>query len=154
MVLLVYKNGNRRRLKPYDVIFSDQVVHINGWNFYTVYYKTDLIILKQWYAVPGYIPIVYKKHDFKVIYVDVKNNFEETDYTEEFKEKFTYMNFFCINWKRFLDKVNELQKYGLYIMTAPKLCGLSNRWDQDWDVLCLTDHTLKANIVYTYLEEE
>ena len=154
VVLLVYKNGNRRRLKPYDVIFSDQVVHINGWNFYTVYYKTDLIILKQWYAVPGYIPIVYKKHDFKVIYIDVKNNFEETDYTEEFEEKFTYMNFFCINWKRFLDKVNELQKYGLYIMTAPKLCGLSNRWDQDWDVLCLTDHTLKANIVYTYLEEE
>ena len=98
--------------------------------------------------------IEYPNVDFKVIYVDVKHNFKETDFTEKFKEKFTVNDTFIISWKQFLVEVNELMLYGLYILTAPKLCGLSNKYDQDWEVLCINKTTLKANIMKTYLKEE
>lgn len=98
--------------------------------------------------------IEYPNVDFKVIYIDVKHNFKETDFTEKFKEKFTVNDTFIISWKQFLVEVNELMLYGLYILTAPKLCGLSNKYCQDWEVLCINKNTLKANIVKTYLKEE
>lgn len=98
--------------------------------------------------------IEYPNVDFKVIYIDVKHNFKEIDFTEKFKEKFTVNDTFIISWKQFLVEVNELMLYGLYILTAPKLCGLSNKYCQDWEVLCINKTTLKANIIKTYLKEE
>lgn len=153
-VFFIWKNGDQRLLKYTDLSFSGALVEKEGDNWYTVTYHHDKYVFKQSYPVPGYIPKVYPDVDFRVIYVDVKHNFEETDYTEKFREKFTVDDTFIISWKQFLVEVNELMLYGLYILTAPKLCGLSNKYDQDWEVLCINKTTLKANIMKTYLKEE
>ena len=73
---------------------------------------------------------------------------------DKFKEIFTIYDVFLISWKQFLTEVNNLGKYGKYILTAPKLCGLSNEYDQDWNVLCIDKNTLKATIIKTYYKEE
>lgn len=152
VIMLIIPNGDQKRLKYTQVQFSNTIVEKEGWNWYTITYHNEYQTYIQEFAVKGYIPIEYPNLEFKVLYID-KNN-HETDYTEKFREKFTVDDIFIISWKQFLVEVNELMLYGLYILTAPKLCGLSNKYDQDWEVLCINKTTLKANIMKTYLKEE
>lgn len=155
VLMLRYPNREEVRLSSNDVTFSGTLVEKEGWNWYTITYRQDYIIYIKEFCVKGYIPQVYPDMDFKVVYVDVGNNYQETDFTEKFQEKFSYDDdVFIISWKNFLVEVNELMLYGLYIMTAPKLSGLSNQYDQDWEVLCIDKKTLKANVVKTYFKEE
>ena len=151
---LVFPNGDLKRLRVLDLEFSSNYVAEEGWNWYTVTYRTGYYVLSGVFAVPGYIPIIYPDVDFMVKYIDIPNNYREIDYTESFRPKFTFDGVFVITWQQFLAEVNELMLYGLYILTAPKLCGLSNKYDQDWEVLCINKTTLKANIMKTYLKEE
>ena len=152
VIMLIIPNGDQKRLKYTQVQFSNTIVEKEGWNWYTITYHNQYQTYTQEFAVKGYIPIKYPDLEFKVLYID-KNN-HEIDYTEKFREKFTVNDTFIISWKQFLVEVNELMLYGLYILTAPKLCGLSNKYDQDWEVLCINKTTLKANIMKTYLKEE
>ena len=151
---LVFPNGDLKRLRVLDLEFSNNYVEKEGWNWYTVIYRTSYYTLSGIFAVPGYIPIKHPDLDFMVKYIDIQNNYREIDYTEKFRPKFTFDNIFIISWKQFLEEVNELMLYGLYILTAPKLTGLSNKYDQDWEVLCINKNTLKANIIKTYSKEE
>lgn len=151
---LVFPNGDLKRLRVLDLEFSSNYVAEKGWNWYTVTYRTDYYVLSGIFAVPGYIPITYPNVDFMVKYIDIPNNYREIDYTESFRPKFTFDGVFIITWQQFLVEVNELMLYGLYILTAPKFCGLSNKYGQDWEVLCINKTTLKANIMKTYLKEE
>ena len=153
-VFLVLPNNDLKRLRVSDLEFSSNFVTIEGWNYYTVTYKTDYYVLSGIFAVPGYIPIKYPDVDFMVRYIDIPNNYREIDCTEKFRPKFTFDGVFVISWKQFLAEVNELMLYGLYILTAPKCTGLSNKYDQDWEVLCINKTTLKANIMKTFLKEE
>ena len=152
VIMLIIPNGDQKRLKYTQVQFSNTIVEKEGWNWYTITYHNQYQTYTQEFAVKGYIPIEYPDLEFKVLYID-KNN-HEIDYTEKFREKFTVNDTFIISWKQFLVEVNELMLYGLYILTAPKLCGLSNKYDQDWEVLCINKTTLKASIMKTYLKEE
>ena len=152
VIMLIIPNGDQKRLKYTQVQFSNTIVEKEGWNWYTITYHNEYQTYTQKFAVKGYIPIEYPNLEFKVLYID-KNN-QEIDYTEKFREKFIVDDTFIISWKQFLVEVNELMLYGLYILTAPKLCGLSNKYDQDWEVLCINKTTLKANIMKTYLKEE
>lgn len=154
IVLVTYPNGDWKELNTYDVIFEDNIVHKKGWNWYKVRYKNSEVDLTGWYAVEGIIENEYPETKFMVRYIDIRNDNREIDYTSAFENKFTIDDIFIISWKKFLEVVNELRLYGLYILTAPKLCGLSNRFDEDWSVLCINNKTLKANITKTYKEEE
>ena len=142
-----------KELSMYDVDFIDEtIIHKDGWNFYRLRYSGII----GTYAVPGYTPL--KKHDeinFRVVYIDVNNNNQEIDCTEVFYNNLSLNKELYINWQDFLDIVNtKTQLYGLYILTAPKSCGLSNKYDQDWEVLCINKDVIKANIKKTYKEEE
>ena len=152
VIMLITPNGDQKRLDYTKVQFSNTVVEKEGWNWYTITYHNEYKTYKQNFAVKGYIPIKYPDLDFKVKYID-KNN-QEIDYTEKFKEQFTFDDVLVISWDKFLVEVNELMLYGLYILTAPKLTGLSNEYDQDWEVLCMNKTTLKANIIKTYFKED
>ena len=152
VIMLITPNGDQKRLDYTKVQFSNTIVEKEGWNWYTITYHNEYKTYKQNFAVKGYIPIKYPDLDFKVKYID-KNN-QEIDYTEKFKEQFTFDDVLVISWDKFLVEVNELMLYGLYILTAPKLTGLSNEYDQDWEVLCMNKTTLKANIIKTYFKED
>ena len=79
---------------------------------------------------------------------------DQMDVTEEFKEELTFDGYLLIDWNQFLRVVNLSGRYGLYIVTVPKLSGMSNQYDMDWEVLCINDTTLKATIKKIYNKEE
>lgn len=141
-------------LSQYDLIFvDDQVIEKEGWNFYRIRAKESGIT--GVYAVPGYIPL-YKedKRPFQVLYIDVDNNYAEHDYTSIFREAMSMDGVLYLSWEVFQEVVEKYKLYGLYILTAPRAQGLSNKYDEDWEVLCLQKHTLKATVIKTYYEED
>ena len=70
-----------------------------------------------------------------------------------FKNKMTIYGVLVIDWSHFLEIVNSINKYGLYIVTVPKLSGLSSRYAMDWEVLCINKNTIKATTKKIYKEE-
>ena len=151
IVYLVRPNKNPKRIPCKDCIINSYQVTQEGLNWYTLTYKINSIELVQEFSVEG---IIYKKFidlDFKVVYID---NDKTEDLTEEFKSSLEFYGHIYMSWYIFLDKVNELKKYGLYIVTIPKMSYLSNQYDMDWEVLCINSETLKASIKKIYNEEE
>jgi hypothetical protein len=109
------------------------------------------------FCVEGYIPKDYVDLDFKVLYIkDPKSDREEDqlNLTEEFRKGIAIGDTLVISWEQFLKVVNKSKRYGLYVVTVPKLCGLSNRYDMDWAVLCINKNTIKATIKKVYNKEE
>ena len=153
IIYIVYPDNNRKRINYRLCQISSYLVEKEGWNWYTITYVLEDEIIKQEFPVPGVIYKDYIDLDFKVLYID-KITKEENDITEEFKNDLYFENELSFSWTVFLSTVNRLQKYGLYIITVPKLCGLSNQYDMDWEVLCINETTLKANILKIYNEEE
>lgn len=152
VIMLIIPNGDQKRLKYTEVEFSNTIVEKEGWNWYTITYHSEYKTYRQQFPVKGYIPIEYPNLKFNVVYID--ENKQEIDFTEKFKEKFMLDGVLIISWSKFLVEVNELMLYGLYILTAPKLSGLSNRYDQKWEVLCINKNTIKATVIKTYFKEE
>ena len=149
VVMLIIPNGDQKRLNVIDLQFSNTLVEKEGWNWYTVTYQNNFKTYKQKFAVKGYIPNYSPDLDFKVVYIDENN--QEIDYTDKFKEAFNLEGNMIITWKNFLIEVNELMLYGLYRLTAPKRTGLSNKYDQEWEVLCIDKNTLRSHVLKTYL---
>lgn len=145
---IIHPDDDPEIIDTKDISFPSSIVTHEGWNWFTITYKG----LTAQFVVPGYIPIEHPDIEFTVKYIQDKDNL--IDFTDKFKETFTIDDIFLISWKRFLKRVNELDKYGMYILTAPKACGLSNEYDQDWSVLCIDKNTLKATIIKTYYKEE
>lgn len=153
---VVDEDSRVRALSQYDLVFVDDlIIYQDGWNFYRIRVKDSEKRIEGTYAVPGFLPL-YKteKRPFKVIYVDIENDYQEIDCTKRFQDAMTMEDVLYINWDVFQEVVDDTTRYGLYILTAPRSCGLSNKYDEDWEVLCLHKHTLKANIIKTYHKEE
>lgn len=142
------------RLTQYDLIFVDnQIVTNNGWNFYKVQTKDSNI--SGMYAVPGFISLHKSdKKDFRVVYVDTSDSYTEHDCTDIFQKAMTLDDYLYISWDIFYDTVKEIKQYGVYVLTAPRLHGLSDKYDEDWEVLCTHKNALKATIIKTYNEED
>ena len=156
-IFLVMPDGERKRLSYKECDISSYAVTQEGWNWYTATYIVEFKKVVQYFAVEGYIPIQYQELDFKVLYITDKNNVLEEnqeDLTETFKTELAVDDIIIIDWKQFLDVVNSIERYGLYIVTVPKLSGLSNKYDMDWEVLCINKTTLKATIKHIYKEEK
>lgn len=153
-IYLVYPDEpDKIRITYKDCVISSHQVTEEGWNWFTATYNYGFRQVKQWFPVFGFIRKKYIDLDFKVVYVDEVTK-QETDYTDTFKQAMTFQDILCISWEEFLKKVNELNKYGLYVMTVPKGKGLSNQYDTDWEVLCIDNTTLRAGIKYFYEEEQ
>ena len=154
VIFLVYPElPDKIRITPKECSISSYQIIKEGWNWFTVTYSYQYKQVRQWFPIMG---IVYKKYidlDFKVVYIDDTTK-QETDFTKEFKDSMSIDDTLFISWNVFLATVNQIKKYGMYIMTAPKAKGLSNQHDTDWEVLCIDDTTLKASIKYIYEEEE
>lgn len=143
-------------LTQYDLIFlDDQIITHDGWNFFRIKTKDTKEKLTGVYAVPGFIPLQKAdEREFKVVYIDVDDNYAEHDCTKIFQDAMTMDDYLYINWETFWDVVKETKRYGVYVLTAPRSHGLSNKYDEDWEVLCLHKHTLKATIIKTYDKED
>lgn len=152
VIMLILPNGDEERINCKNAQFLNTVVEKEGINWYTVICYINHTIYQRKFSVNGYIPVEHPDLDFSVYYIDKHN--QKIDYTGKFKDKFTFDGVFIITWEKFLEEVNSLNKYGLYILTAPKLTGLSNQYDQEWEVICKDKYTLKANVSKTYREEE
>ena len=151
VVYLVYPDGKRKRISWKHCQINSYLVSKEGWNWFTITYTTEFKQVIQEFPVEG---IIYKKYmdlDFKVLYIIDES---QEDLTQIFKEEIEYDGYFIFDWNMFLKIVNKVNKYGLYIVTVPKLSGLSNQYDMDWEVLCINETTLKANIKKIYNEEE
>lgn len=153
VIYAVYPDGNRKRIDNRLCQFSSYAVEEEGWNWFTVFYSSGSETAKQEFPVPGIIYKDYIDLDFKVLYIDDITK-EEIDLTKGFKEALTIDEILYLSWSVFLTTVNQIKKYGLYIVTVPKSCGLSNQYDTDWEVLCINETTLKATIKKIYNEEE
>ena len=157
VVYLVYPDGKRKRISYKSCQIDSYIVSKEGWNWYTITYTTEFRQITQEFPVEG---IIYKKYvdlDFKVLYIINKDSAldeDQEDLTDFFKEEIEYDGYLLFDWTMFLKLVNKLGKYGLYIVTVPKLSGLSNEYDMDWEVLCIDDTTIKANIKKIYNEED
>ena len=154
VAFVVYPNGYAKLIDTKDLIFTSNIVTKDGWNSYTVIYKTNNVNLVGKYMVPGYIPVNHPDIEFSVKYIENRIDYRQVDLTEKFKEALVVDDILLLSWKNFLQKVNELNIYGMYILTAPKCHGLSDEYDQDWSVLCINKNTLKASILKTYYKEE
>ena len=157
IVYLVYPNGDRRRISWKYCEIDSYLITKEGLNWFTITYTVEFTQVTQKFAVEG---IVYKDYidlDFKVLYITDLNSEQEENQenlTDIFKSELTFENQLFIDWTQFLKVVNSFEKYGLYVVTVPKMSGLSNRYDMDWEVLCIDKTTLKANIKKIYNEEE
>ena len=154
IVYLVYPDGQRYRTSLNNCQIDSYLVTTEGWNWFTVTYMNQLEQITQEFAVEG---IIYKEYidlDFKVLYITDKTKEQGEDVTEDFEHEFKFDDVLLVDWNNFLTVVNRIQKYGLYIVTVPKLSGLSNRFDMDWEVLCINKTTIKATVKKIYNEEE
>lgn len=156
VVYMIDENGIVLRVNTQDIEFiDDTVINEDGWNFYRLRLKNPKFRhIIGTYAVPGYAPLELAEDlEFKAVYVDHRNNFREVDYTEHFTQYLSYEDILFIGWDAVLSAINELGLYGTYILTVPKKIGLSNKYDQDWEVLCIDRNAVQANILKTYKEE-
>lgn len=157
VVYLVYPDGERKRISWKHCVIDSYFVSKEGWNWYTITYTIEFKKVTQEFPVEG---IIYKKYidlDFKVLYITNRESAREEDQedlTTVFQDKIEIDGMLLFDWNLFLKVVNIVQKYGLYIVTVPKLCGMSNQYDMDWEVLCIDETTLKANIKKIYNEED
>lgn len=154
---MIDENGIVYRVYTTDIDFIDEtIINEDGWNFYKLRLKNpkyEKII--GTYAVPGYIPLeVEDDVEFKMVYVDERNDFRQVDYTMHFKNFLMFEDYLYIGWDTVLDAIIELGLYGRYILTAPKKHGLSNKYDQDWEVLCINRDSIKAHVLKNYYKEE
>ena len=150
-ICLTHPNKNTKIISYEECIIDSYKITQEGLNWYNLTYRTNDEEFIQEFFVEG---IVYDKYidlEFKVLYV--KNGVEE-DLTEDFGSELISYGHLYVDWNRFLKKVNDLKKYGLYIVTVPKLTGLSNQYDMDWEVICTDSKTLKASMKKIYNEEE
>ena len=157
VVYLVFPDGERRRISWKHCVIDSYLVTKEGWNWYTITYIFEFIKVAQEFPVEGIILKDYIDLDFKVLYIQDRTSDREEDQmdvTEEFKEELTFDGYLLIDWNQFLRVVNLSGRYGLYIVTVPKLSGMSNQYDMDWEVLCINDTTLKATIKKIYNKEE
>ncbi len=153
-VFLVYPGGHRERLHWRDCVIDSYEVTEEGWNWFTITYTIEFKQIKQQFPVKG---IIYKNYidlEFKVLYITNRQTNQTEDLTEIFTDRMTFEGILLIDWTQFLKTVNMLYKYGTYIVTVPKLLGLSNQYDTEWEVLCNNETTLKATIKKIYNEEE
>ena len=151
VIYIIYSNGKQKRIPWEYCQISSYLVTKEGLNWFTVTYNHEKERITQKFPVEGIIYKDYIDLNFRVLYI--KNETEE-DLTQEFENRLKIHNEFVLDWNQFLNVVNHLQKHGLYIVTVPKLSGLSNKYDMDWEVLCINETTLKANIKKIYNEEE
>ena len=161
VVYIVYPDGERRRIYWKHCQINSYLVTSEGLNWYTITYNyeynNEYEQVEQQFAVEGIIYKDYIDLDFKVLYIiDKTTELEDSqeNLTEEFKNALMFDDVLILDWGHFLDVVNHLKKYGLYIVTVPKESGLCNQYDMDWEVLCIDENTLKANIKKIYNEEE
>lgn len=152
VVYLVYPDGRRRRISWRNCEIDSYLVTKEGLNWFTITYTVEFTKTTQQFPVEGVIYKDYIDLDFKVLYIAKEE--QQEDLTDMFQSKLTFAGQLFVDWNQFLKIVNDLQKYGLYIVTVPKLSGLSDRYDMDWKVLCINKTTLKANIKKIYNEEE
>lgn len=156
-IFLVMPDGERKRMSYKECEISSYMVIKEGWNWYTATYIVEFKKITQYFAVEGIIRKQYIDLDFKVLYITNKESILEEnqeDMTETFTTELAVDDIIIIDWDQFLRVVNSIEKYGLYIVTVPKLSGLSNQYDMDWEVLCIDETTLKATIKHIYKEEK
>lgn len=152
IIYLVHPDGTRKRIPWGHCQIDSYLVDKEGLNWFTVTYTNEFEQISQEFPIEGIIYKDYIDLGFKVLYITDKK--EQQNLTEDFKKSLMFGNTLVLDWTQFLMVVNHLQKYGLYIVTVPKLSGLSNRYDMDWEVLCIDSTTLKANVKKIYNEEE
>lgn len=151
VIYLIYPNGKKTRIGHEKCQVSSYEVKDIGWNWYTLNYSEGQEKAKQEFAVPGVILRDYEDLEFQVLYIKDE---EIIDMTEDFEAHLEIDGILTVDWTQFLIKINELQNYGLYRVTVPKLSGLSDRYDMKWEVLCINETTLKASIRTIYNEED
>lgn len=151
IIYLICPNKDLKRIPWEQCSVNSYKVTKEGLNWYTITYETNSIKLTQQFFVEGVIYKDYMDLNFKVLYV---SNETQEDLTDEFKSKLTVHGHFSIGWNHFLNIVNDIKKYGLYIVTVPKATGLVNQYDTEWEVLCTNKTTLKASIKKIYNKEE
>jgi hypothetical protein len=149
IIYLIHLDGKYERISHEQCQVDSLFISKEGLNWFTITYITKFKQIKQTFFVEGIINKKYIDKDFKVLY---KNNNE--DLTVFFKNEIEYDGVFLFDWTIFLNIVNKVQKYGLYDVTVPKLSGLSNQYDTNWEVLCTNKTTLKASIKKIYNEED
>lgn len=157
VIYLVYPNGKTKRITWYECQINSFLITQEGFNWFTATYITEFLKITQMFPVEGIIPKDYIDLDFKVLYVQDPTSDRENDQlnlTEEFKEGMSIDGVLLVDWEQFLKTANKSRRYGLYTVTVPKLSGMSDRYDMDWNVLCINKNTIKATIKKVYNEEE
>ena len=151
---LVDKKGNEKLLKIYELIFEDSLVKNDGWNFYNIKLKNKTYgDISARFAVPGYKPLEKTKDlEFSCTYINKRNGYEEIDYSEEFKNHMSQDGILYINWGQFLNKCNEIKLYGTFIMESPKKSGLSNKYDELWEIKCTDKNNINAMLIKPILK--
>ena len=157
IIYLVYPNGKTKRITWYECQINSFLITKEGLNWFTATYITEFLKVTQMFPVEGIIPKNYIDLDFKVLYIQDPTSDRETDQlnlTEEFRKGMSIDGILLVDWEQFLKTVNESHRYGLYTVTVPKLSGMSDRYDMDWNVLCINENTVKATIKKVYNKEE
>lgn len=157
IIYLVHPDGRTERMPWHKCHIDSFFITKEGYNWFTATYITGFLKITQMFFVEGIIPKNYIDLDFKVLYIQDKTSDREEDQlnlTKEFEKEMLTDGILMVEWKQFLKVVNNLNKYGMYIVTVPKLSGLSDRFDMDWSVLCINKNTIKATIKKVYNEEE
>lgn len=153
VIYLIDADGKRKKISWQHCSISSYLVEEEGYNWFTVSYTNEYATITQEFPVEGIIYKDFVDLEFKVLYSKDRDS-EPEDLTARFRQILEMDGMVIIDWSNFLAAVNKIERYGIYTVTVPKLSGLSNQYDMDWEVLCINDVTLKANIQKIYNEEE
>ena len=157
IVYLMYEDKEELvRIDPKDshIKINSLLVTDEGPNKFVVSYQIDSkTYIKDEITVEGYAPKKYMDEEFQVVYIDNMGN--RTDCTNDFYRLFSYdVDTLIISWTLFLEKVNELERYGEYELIAPKNSGLFHRYTTLWNVTCDNKDSIRAVLTKVFNKEE
>lgn len=154
--IYLYKPNNNRELIPFDqcqIDPDDFTIHNVGTNWFTVRYKFDNFTISDKVAIIGYEEIKYPEKDFELLYYNPLTHSVE-DVTDEFDEVCKIAGRRWFNWNKILERINEISGYGAYKLHAPKLSGLSTRYDTEWYITCKYKKALEAMLLKECIKKE
>ena len=155
IIYLIYEDKEDVvRIDPKDprITINSLLVTDEGPNkFFAAYQIDSKTYIRDEFTVQGYVPKKYMDEEFQVVYIDSMGN--RKDCTNDFYRLFSYdVDTLIISWSLFLDRVNEIGRYGEYEVVAPENSGLFHRYASVWNVTCDNKDSIRAVLTKVFNE--
>lgn len=155
IIYLFTPDGLRQRIdyRHCDIQPQSFIIEKEGINWYIVSYVVDRYIIRDRVSIIGYKEPESEEKDFKLEYYNPLTHSLD-DVTENFENYCLNGNIRYFDWNKLRKRISELFMFGKYRLYAPKLTGLSMRYDTEWIIECDHKNAIRAELIKNYFNEE